>query len=203
MSRQGHKPQLEWKCDASDQRKDRRNNNKTNTTAPHHHPPTHRPSSNMTSGTEDHVHACDLPRWVDSAHTYREGRVVTWGGRVDTSGHFFHRFEPQSFLRCCFSLEFGAFFLYVKKSLSGEKSICVFIINGPNCWDFMFFNEHMRIHTRTPKNTTLHHPSTHSDNDTDQKHHKSLHFRTHLDQSRKCLYLLSRISGCAPLNLCW
>ena len=63
-------------------------------------------------------------------------------------------------------------------------------------------NGHMRIHTRTPKNTTLHHPSTHSDNDTDQKHHKSLHFRTHLDQSRKCLYLLSRISGCALLNLC-
>ena len=28
-------------------------------------------------------------------------------------------------------------------------------------------------------------------------------FRTQLDQSRKCLYLLSRISGCAILNLCW
>ena len=59
----------------------------------------------------------------------------------------------------------------------------------------------MRTHTRTSKNTTLHHPSTHSDNDTDRKH-KSLHFRTHLDQSRKCVCLLSRISGCAPLNLC-
>ena len=61
----------------------------------------------------------------------------------------------------------------------------------------------MRIHTRTPKNTTLHHPSTHLDNDTDQKHHKSMHFRTHLDQPRNCLYLLSRISVCALLNLCW
>ena len=30
----------------------------------------------------------------------------------------------------------------------------------------------MRFHIRTPRNTTLHHPSTHSDNDTDQKHHK-------------------------------
>ena len=30
---------------------------------------------------------------------------------------------------------------------------------------------------------------------------KSLHFRTHLDQSRNCLYLLSRISGCPLLNL--
>ena len=59
----------------------------------------------------------------------------------------------------------------------------------------------MRIHTRTPRNTTLHHPSMHSDTDTDQQHHKSLHFRTHLDQSRKCLYLLTRVSGCAHLNL--
>ena len=64
-------------------------------------------------------------------------------------------------------------------------------------------NEHVRIHTRTSRNTTLHHPSTHSDNDTDQQHHKSLHFRPHLDQSRTCLYLLARISGCALLNLCW
>ena len=38
----------------------------------------------------------------------------------------------------------------------------------------------MRFHTRTPRNTTLHHPSTHSDNDTDPRHIKSLHFRTHL-----------------------
>ena len=30
-------------------------------------------------------------------------------------GPLFHRFEPQSFLRCCFSLAFGAFFWYVKK----------------------------------------------------------------------------------------
>ena len=61
----------------------------------------------------------------------------------------------------------------------------------------------MRIHTRTPKNTALHHPSTHSDNDTDQKHHKSLHFRTHLGQPRNCLFCLSRISVCGLLNLCW
>ena len=64
-------------------------------------------------------------------------------------------------------------------------------------------NEHVRIHTRTPENTTLHHPSTHSDTDTDQKHHKSLHFRTHLDQPRNCLFCLSRISVCALLSLCW
>ena len=37
-------------------------------------------------------------------------------------------------------------------------------------------NEHVRIHIQTPRNTTLNHPSTHSDNDTDLKHHKSLHF---------------------------
>ena len=64
-------------------------------------------------------------------------------------------------------------------------------------------NEHVRIHIRAPRNTTLHHPSTHSDNDTDLKHHKSLHFRTLLDQHRNCLYLLSRISRCAQSNLCW
>ena len=62
---------------------------------------------------------------------------------------------------------------------------------------------HMRIHTRIPRNTTLHHPSMHSDNDTDRKHNTSRQFRTHLDQSRNCLYLLSRMSGCALLNLCW
>ena len=50
-------------------------------------------------------------------------------------------------------------------------------------------NEHVRIHTRTPRSTTLHHPSVHSDTDTDQKHHKSRHVRTHLDQPRNCLFL--------------
>ena len=34
----------------------------------------------------------------------------------------------------------------------------------------------MCFHTQTPKNTTLHHPSTHSDNDTDPRHIKSLLF---------------------------
>ena len=43
----------------------------------------------------------------------------------------------------------------------------------------------------------------HSDTDTDQKHHEPLHFRTHLDQPRNCLFCLSRISACALLNLCW
>ena len=55
----------------------------------------------------------------------------------------------------------------------------------------------------TPRNTTLHHPSTHSVFDTDQKHHKLLHFFTHLDQSRNCLYLLARVRGCGLLILCW
>ena len=61
----------------------------------------------------------------------------------------------------------------------------------------------MRIHTRAPKNTTLHHPSMHPDTDTDQNTTKSRQFLTHLDQSRNCLYLLSRITGCALLILCW
>ena len=60
-----------------------------------------------------------------------------------------------------------------------------------------------RLHTRTPRNMTWHHPSMHSDTDTDQNTTKSRQFRTHLDQSRNCLHLPSRISGCALLNLCW
>ena len=35
------------------------------------------------------------------------------------------------------------------------------------------YNGHVCSHTRTAKNTTLHHPSTHSGNDTDRKHNKS------------------------------
>ena len=46
----------------------------------------------------------------------------------------------------------------------------------------------------------MHHPSTHSDNDTDPRHIKSLHSRTHLDQPRYCLYLLSRISCMRPIE---
>ena len=51
---------------------------------------------------------------------------------------------------------------------------------------------HVRIHTRTPKNTTLHHPSMHSDNDTDPKHSKSRQVPTHVDQPRNCLSRLLR-----------
>ena len=56
---------------------------------------------------------------------------------------------------------------------------------------------HVRIHRRTHRNTTLHHPSTHSDNDTDPKHIKSLHFRSHLDESRNCLFRVSAMSRCS------
>ena len=52
--------------------------------------------------------------------------------------------------------------------------------------DFEGNNGHAHIHTRTAKNTKLHHPSIHSDNDTDSKHNTSNQFRTHLDQSRNC-----------------
>ena len=39
-----------------------------------------------------------------------------WGSRWHV-GLLFHRFGPQSFLRCCFPLEFGAFFGMSKKSI--------------------------------------------------------------------------------------
>ena len=47
-------------------------------------------------------------------------------------------------------------------------------------------NAHLCIHTRTPRNTTLHHPST----STLTTHNKSPQFRTQLDQSCNCLYHL-------------
>ena len=68
----------------------------------------------------------------------------------------------------------------------------MFIRNGPNRGDFSN-NGHVHIHTRTPRITKLHRTSMHCDNDTDQKHNKSLQFRTHLDQYRNCLF---RFSAC-------
>ena len=65
-------------------------------------------------------------------------------------------------------LEFGAFWCMSKNLCCKQK--------------------HLRVHTRTPRNTTLQHPSTHSDNMTDLKHNTLHKFRTHLDQSRNCLY---------------
>ena len=59
------------------------------------------------------------------------------------------------------------------------------------------------MYTRTPKNTTLHNPSAHSNNGTDPKHNESLHCRTHLDQCWNCLFRLWRVCGCALLNLWW
>ena len=69
------------------------------------------------------------------------------GGRFNTLGHFFT--TKFFFLRCCFSLEFGAFFGMSKKRLFCEKRTCVFIINGPNRWGF---NEKWR-YARTDKRT--------------------------------------------------
>ena len=91
--------------------------------------------------------------------TYRGSRCYV-GGRVDTSGHFIIVSNHTVFYDV-------AVFWHVKKSLSCEKRICVFIIYGPSRWDFCIIG-HMRIHTRTPRNTTFHHPSMHSDADTDQ-----------------------------------
>ena len=88
-----------------------------------------------------------------------------------------------------------------RKSLLWKMHLCVY-----HKWSKSLgfcVNMNMCAFTHEHTGTTLHHPSTHSDNDADQKHPKSLHFRTHLDQPRNCLYLLSRISVCALLNLCW
>ena len=62
---------------------------------------------------------------------------------------------------------------------------------------------HVRIHIRTAKNTTLHHPSMHSDNDTDRKNNKTRQIPYTSWISLAMLYPLSRVCGCALLNLCW
>ena len=129
------------------------------------------------------------------------GRVVTSGVALIRRATFFIVSNLQSFFDVAFRSSLGRF-LVCQKSVCCEKSHLWFYHKWSKL-EFLCINGRMRIHTRTPRNTTLHHPSTHSDTNTDQKHHKPLHFRTHLDQSRKCLYLLSRISGCAMLNLCW
>ena len=84
------------------------------------------------------------------------------GGRVDTSGHFIIVSNHKVFYDVAFA-RVWCVFSHVK-SLFLEKRICVLVqIDGILC-----INGHMRIHTRTPKNTTFHHPPMHSDNDTDQ-----------------------------------
>ena len=67
----------------------------------------------------------------------------------------------------------------MSKSLFCEHCICVFIRNV-QILRILCDNGLVRIHSRTAKNTTLHHPSMHSDNDTDPTHNKSRQFRTHL-----------------------
>ena len=56
------------------------------------------------------------------------------GGRVDTSGHFF--IGTTSFFYDVAFLSSLVRFLACPKSLFCEKRIFVFIINGPNLWDF-------------------------------------------------------------------
>ena len=57
-------------------------------------------------------------------------------GRVDTSGHFFIVSNHKVFYDVAFRSSLGRF-LACQKSLFCEKRICVFIINGPNRWDFV------------------------------------------------------------------
>ena len=122
------------------------------------------------------------------------------GGRVVTSGVALIRRATFASFR---TTKFFTMLLFAVKKVSFVKNAFVYLSEVVQIVGIVCKNEHVRIHTRTPKNTTLHHPSTHSDNDTDQKHNKSLRFRTHLDQFLNCLYHLSRVCGCALLNLCW
>ena len=79
--------------------------------------------------------------------------------------------------------------------------MCV-VRNGPDREELMQQRAFAHSHTDN-KNTLLHHPPVHPDDDTDAKHQKSRQFRTHQDQPRNCSYLLPRVSGCALLLRCW
>ena len=127
----------------------------------------------------------------------RRGLFVTSGSNWYVASPFVHRFEPQSLHDVASRSGWERFF--------GMTSL--FCVNA-----FAYLSEmsqivgiwcnhgHVRIHTRRAKSTTLHHPSMHSDNYTDPKHNKSRPFRTHLDQSRNCLYRIFCVSVDA---LCW
>ena len=90
-------------------------------------------------------------------------------------------------------LESGRFFGHVKRVYL-VKNTCACLSEMVQTFGILCISGHVRIHTRIPRNTTLHHPSTHCDNDTGPKHIKSLQVRTHLDQSRNCLFLVSAMS---------
>ena len=115
------------------------------------------------------------------------------GGRVDTSGHF------------CIVSNHKGFHDVVSRSNLGRFLVCPEVCFAKNAFVVLSemvqfvgiscFNGHMRIRTRTSRNTTLHHPSMNSDTDTDPKHDKSRQFRAHLDQSRNCLFCILLVSG--------
>ena len=88
-------------------------------------------------------------------------------------GPLFHRFEPQSFLRRCFSLDFGAFFGMSTKSILWKTHVCFYHKWSKSLWmdTCAFTHEHPRtrrctIHPRTLTttltiNTTNHCISVH------------------------------------------
>ena len=97
------------------------------------------------------------------------------GGRVVTSGvalirrATFSSFRTTKFFTMLFFARVWGVFWYVKKSVCCEKSHLWFYHKWSKSLEILCINGRMRIHIRTPRNTTLHHPSTHSDTDTDQK----------------------------------
>ena len=101
---------------------------------------------------------------------------------VDLERHLkFSPFRTTRFLRCCFSVEFDLFFRMSK--IYGAKAFAC-LSNMVHIVGNMRNSAHLRSHTRTPRNTTLHHPSTHSDNDSDPTHNKSHEFRRHRSVSQ-------------------
>ena len=130
-------------------------------------------------------------------YLYRGSRCYV-RGRVDTSGHFFIVSNHKVFTMLLFARVRGLF--WQVKKVSFVKNAFVFYHKCSKSLGLCVKMNMCAFTHGPPKNTTLHHPSTHSDNDTYPEHNKSRQLLTHLDQSRNRSY---PVCGCALLNLCW
>ena len=125
----------------------------------------------------------DTARWP--GEVFRGGRVVASGDALIRRATFSSFRTTKCFYDVAFHSRSGRF-LDVKK-VSFVKNAFVFYHKWSkslgSCVKMnicAFTHEQPRT-----RRCTIH---MHSDTDTDPKHHRSLHFRTHLDQPRNCLF---------------
>ena len=97
-----------------------------------------RPVGILTNLPQPKASSCTGPVWSDAVTNFCTTVPFLQGGSrccvevaLIRQATFSSFRTTKFFLRCCFSLEFGAFFR-CQKSLFCEKCICVLIITGPN-----------------------------------------------------------------------